>query len=120
MENEKGQVLCYLLYYHCHFSSVTVKIKVGFWHCTLVYRAIKFQGKVAMLHESTNKANTFLRIWPAMGDYLKGGKEKYRMVTFQLVKQKSIDMKRVNTGGRFSIKALQRFSVQNFPKKLFI
>lgn len=58
MENEKGQVLRYLLYYHCRFSSVTVKINVGFRHCILIYRAIKFQGKVAMLHESTNKANT--------------------------------------------------------------
>lgn len=66
------------------------------------------------------KQSKYLRIWPAMGDYLKGGKEKCRMVTFQLVKQKSIGKKRVNIGGRFSIKALQMFSVQNVLKKLFI
>lgn len=46
-----------------------------------------------MLRKSTDKANTFLRICPAIGDYLKGGKEKREMVTFQAVKQKSMDMK---------------------------
>jgi len=93
VENEKGRVPRCWLCHHCRFSSVTVKRKAGFWRWILLYRAIKFQGKVAELGKSTNKVNTFLWVCPAVGDYLKGGKEECGVVTFQLVKQKSMDVK---------------------------
>lgn len=73
-----------------------------------------------MLCKSTDKANTFLRICPAIGDYLKGGKEKREMVTFQAVKQKSMDMKWVNIGGNFSLMALQKVFSAEFSEESFL
>lgn len=53
----------------------------------------KISGKSCSVSESANKSNTCLRTCPAIEGYLKGGKEQCGMVTFQLVKQKSMDMK---------------------------